>query len=240
MKREKSISFFILIVIAFSVAAQKPRVKNLPNHDDKLLHFGFTVGLNTMDFKIEQATFKATDSIRLYADLYRLQPGFHVSMVSNLRLHEYLDLRFLPGIAFGQREIYYIDESLEQVEYSRQRINSSYVEFPLLLKYKAKRVNNFRPYLISGGNIRLDLAAKKDYNEEKNIYVRLKPIDYYYEIGVGFDSYLMYFKLSTELKYSIGMRDVLLKDDKIARFPEYENALDQLFSRLIMLSFHFE
>jgi len=228
-----SVAFLLMPVF---ILAQKPKVKNLPTHDDRLLHFGFTVGLNTMDFGIVHNE----ESDTLFADLYRLQPGFHVSMVSNLRLTKYLDLRFLPGISFGQRPIAFINNDFQSVEFSPQKINSSFVEFPLLLKYKAKRINNFRPYLIGGGNLRLDLAAKKDFDDEKDIYLRLKRFDFYYEIGFGFDSYLMFFKLSTEIKYSVGLRNVLLKGGTASTYPEYENAIDELYSHLIMLSFHFE
>lgn len=242
----KQYIFCLLTLCIFHVSAQVPRVKNLPTHDDRVLHFGFNIGLNTMDFRVENlGTDTITGGVQLFADLYRLKPGFHVSIVSNLRLNEYMDLRFLPGIAFGQRELFFTTNdgqpygSGESGVKAIQKLNSSFIDFPLLIKFKAERINNFRPYVVAGGNIRLDLASKKEYEEEKEIYLRLKSLDYYYEMGIGFDFYLQYFKLSTELKYSIGIRDVSVHDPPVSH-PEYIAAIDYLKSRIIMLSFYFE
>ena len=94
----------------------------------------------------------------------------------------------------------------------QQRLESSFLEFPLLLKLKGDRLNNVRPYVIGGFNYRYDLAAKKDFDDEKPVYIRIKRSDLYYELGAGLDFYLPYFKLSVELKMSNGMRDVLVKD----------------------------
>lgn len=234
---ERKLVILLTILLAGSVTlAQAPKVKNLTTHDDHALHFGFNVGLNTMDFGFRQ---NLSDTARLNADLYQLQPGFHVSIVSNLRLGNYFDLRFLPGISFGQRDIEFLDFNADPIESSPQKISSSFIEFPLLLKYKAKRINNFRPYVIAGFNVRLDMSAKKDYSEEGENYIRLKPVDVYYELGFGFDSYLMYFKLSTELKLSIGLTDILVHDYNVSR-PEFVTSIDKLYSRIVMLSFYFE
>ncbi len=221
--------------------AQKPRAKNLPTHDDRLLHFGFTVGLNTMDFGVRNSNeYVGNTGDTYYADVYKLQPGFHVSIVSNLRLNEYMDLRFLPGIAFGERELNYINIlGAPHTEFPSVKVNSSFLDFPLLLKYKGKRINNFRPYLISGGNMRIDLAKKSKYDEENGVLVLLKPLDFYYEIGFGFDSYLQYFKLTTEIRYSIGIRNVF-NDLEGSTHPELVTAIDKLFSRLFLISFYFE
>ena len=225
-----------LIFVSFTVVAQKDKVKNLPNHDDKALHFGFNIGFNAMDFKFEYPENVDQDYV---ADIYDLNPSILVSIVSNARLTEHLDVRFLPGICFGQREIAFINANGEHLEDSPQKITSNFLDFPLLLKYKADRINNFRPYLISGMNFRYDLASKKSYDEDVNVYLRLKPTDFYYEIGFGFDSYLQYFKLSTEFRYSIGLNNVLV-DDKTSNKPEFVNAIDKLFSRVFMVCFYFE
>ena len=146
----------------------------------------------------------------LRADETMVEPGFQVSIVSDLRLGENLNLRFLPGISFGQRRLsFYKNDTILDTE---MKIESSYLDFPLLLKYRAKRLNNIRPYLVGGLNYRYDMAAKKGFDEATNVYVRLKPSDLYFEFGFGFDYYLTYFKFSTELKAGIGMFNVLVNE----------------------------
>jgi hypothetical protein len=228
----------IIVFLFFSVCltAQKQKPKNDSWYDDKILHFGFTVGFNTMDFNITPslANMRA-DS--LYPDVSQLNPGINIQIVSNYKIAKYLDVRFLPGVSFGQRNIrYYKNKVLEN---SQQKLESSFLEFPLLLKYKGTRLNNVRPYLIGGFNFRYDLAGKKAYDEEKPIYVRLRRADLYYEFGTGLDFYLPYFKLSVELKMSNGMRDVMVHDPATGH-PQYSNAIEKMKSQIWIVSFHFE
>ncbi len=200
----------------------------------KPIHFGFTVGLNTLDFALYPSEF-AYDHDTIPNSTV-LHPGFNISVVSSLRLNKHMNLRFLPGISFGQRTIhYYQQDSL----FTKQKIESSFLEFPLLIKYKSERINNFRPYLIAGFNYRLDLAAKKEYDSEKQNYVRLRRSDIYTELGFGIDFFLLYFKFSAELKYSIGSRNMLV-DDPFPGSEFFVTSIDKLKSRMWVLSFHFE
>lgn len=204
--------------------------------EEKILHFGFSVGFNTMDFNITPSLSNMqVDS--LYPDVSILNPGINIQVVSGFRPSKYLEIRFLPGVSFGQRGVrFYKNKVLENVN---QRLESSFLEFPLLLKYKGKRLNNVRPYLIGGFNYRYDLAGKKEYDEEKPVYLRLKRSDIYYEFGPGLDFYLPYFKLSVELKMSNGLRDVLVHDPATGH-PQYSKAIEKMKSQIWIISFHFE
>ena len=225
---------YILIIILFFpllLNGQVKRPRNLPGYDYKTLHFGFTVGINTMDMG-----FKRSFANNLYPDISSPGAGINVSIISDLRLSENLNLRFLPGIALGDRTFsFYRGDTLD----SKMTLDASYLDFPLLLKYRSKRLNNARPYLIGGMNFRYDMAAKKEYNEGDDIYIRLKPADLYLELGFGIDYYLTFFKFSTELKVGIGMLNVIV-EDPAAGFPQYIEAFDRLNSYVVMLNFHFE
>jgi hypothetical protein len=237
--RKLHISILILFTLAFVTAnGQKPKVKNESWYDEKPVHFGFSLGLNTMDFNItpSQASLEAT---KLYPEVSLLNPGINIQIITNFSLNKYLDIRFLPGVSFGQRVIrYYNYETLEIVN-DEQKLESSFLEFPLLLKYKGERINNIRPYVIGGLNFRYDLAAKKEYDDEKPVYLRLEKPDLYYEIGTGLDFYLAYFKLSVELKMSTGLANVLVNDPH-PQFPQYVNAIESMRSQIWILAFHFE
>ena len=107
------------------------------------------------------------------------------------------------------------------------------------MKYKGSRLNNIRPYLIGGLNFRHDLAGRKGFDDDKDVYIRLHRSDLYYELGAGLDFYLPYFKLAIELKMSNGLRDVLVRE-YAPGYPEYVNAIDKLRSQMWVLAFHFE
>ncbi|MDP4221780.1 MAG: porin family protein [Bacteroidota bacterium] len=234
---------FLLNANAFS---QKQKPKNDSWYDDKRLHFGFSLGLNLMDFNINP-TKKLLDSDPakyLLPEVSILNPGINIQIVTNLHLAKYFDLRFLPGVSFGQRNIRFYEEDAATGKFfstynEKQRVESSFLEFPLLLKYKGMRLNNVRPYVIGGINYRYDLAGKKEYDEEKQIWLRLRRSDLYYEAGAGLDFYLRYFKLSVELKMSNGIRDVLVHEPA-GGHGEFVNAIDRMHSQIWVLSFHFE
>jgi hypothetical protein len=215
---------------------QKQKPKNESWYDEKLLHFGFSLGFNTMDFKITPSQ-AYLDSTNLYPEVTILNPGINIQIITNLRPSKYFDIRFLPGVSFGQRTIrYYVNQTPDPIP---QVLESSFLEFPLLLKFKGDRLNNVRPYVIGGMNFRYDLAGKKEFDDDKQVYIRLKRPDLYYEMGAGLDFYLTYFKLSVELKMSNGIGDILVKDAPTGH-PQYMNAIEKMKSQIWVLAFHFE
>ena len=250
--------FYILIFVlaGLTSSAQRLLLKNLTTFDERRLHFGFTLGLSTTDFgfthynvigdnprfdkdKLDVVDGKEITALeRVRADISTLTPGFTVGIVTNLRLAESFDLRFLPGMSFGERKLVYnipivdINETGTLNSYS---IKSTFLDFPLLLKYKSKKMNNQRPYLIAGGAFRIDIS--KSGQED---LVRLKPMSTYLEAGVGWDSYLQFFRLSTELKFSFGMDNVLDVGPKNSQLQVYSNAFSRLTSNMFTFSFHFE
>jgi hypothetical protein len=227
--------FAIIIFIALVTNGYSQRkVLNTPTYDLDPLHFGFSVGFNTMDFNIYNSklmyqldTVYAVNAIR--------QAGFNIGIVSNLRLAKYFDLRFIPGISFGQRNMDYLIWKENRFQKKLMKIESTFLEFPLTLKYKAKRINNYRPYLVGGFNYRLDLAAQKAIKEAEKPKIRLEKNDLYYELGFGIDYYLPFFKFSTEIKYCVGLNNVIVPDRS-----QYTLCIEKLVSNIIEVSFYFE
>lgn len=240
-------------MIGLSALAQRQMVKNLTTFDDKRLHFGFTLALNTLDFNIDHyPTMYDNENFRpessrpdfmyqydtVRADISSMTPGFTVGIVTNLRLTEYLDLRFLPGMSFGERKLVYnipVIDTNNPGSKDYYSIKSTFLDFPLLVKYKSKRMNNQRPYMIGGIAYRIDIS--KTGQED---LVRLKPFSSYVEAGIGWDSYLEFFRLSTELKFSFGMDNILDNGPKDTQRQVYSSAFSRLSSNVFTLSFHFE
>ena len=243
MKLKLLLIIFFLIFIFRGVFAQDTKPPNIPKYDYDPLHFGFTLGINTMDFIIRHAdNFQSLDTVLSVNNERKI--GFNIAMVSNFRLGRYFDVRFLPGLAFGQRNLVYRRDSANifngAVDESRNpthimKIESTFLQFPLHIKYKAKRVNNYRPYVIAGVNYCFDLEAQKKIKEEERPKIRLKRNDIYCELGFGIDYYFPFFKLSSELKLSVGLLDVIKPDKR-----EYTAAIDRLNSKMISILFHFE
>ncbi|HZM13716.1 MAG TPA: porin family protein [Bacteroidales bacterium] len=232
----KRILILLILLIPVAATAQKAKPKNDSNYDERLLHFGFSMGLNTMDFIPKM---NPLDTNNWTAEVVSLKPGINIQIVMDYRPATYFDIRFLPGVSFGQRNLNFYDEDGVLIN-EKQQLESSFLEFPLLIKTKGMRLNNSRPYLIGGINFRYDLAAKKEYDEQSAVYMRLRKADLYYEVGAGIDFYLPYFKLTIEAKMSNGLRDMLVHDEPHPFHPQYVNSIESLKSQIWTLSFHFE
>ena len=213
-------------------------VPNLLKYDKKPFHFGFMLGYNQFNFSIaSQADLAAYDSLMVI----NTSPlsGFNLGIVTNLRLGNYFDLRFIPGLAFGDRIVNYtIRYSTGNELVTEKNAESVYLDLPLLIKFKSSRMmNNVRAYVLAGGQYSLDLisAAKKQSSNSRDIILKLYPNDFQGQVGVGFDFYCTYFKFSTELKMSFGFVNLLKQEDNM-----YATSVTSLKSKIFQISFLFE
>ena len=225
---------FLLVCFCFAGFALSAGAQNLQYVDSKLIHFGFSLGMNTMDFGVTPSP----DSIGTNKNVYNaavstLKPGFSVGIISDLRLNRYLNLRFTPTLHFGDRQLNYISNTgaTDSVSFT-----SIPVSLPFYLKYSAERKDNYRPYVIWGGGAYIDLGRNKENK------AMLQPIDFFTEFGVGCDLYFSFFKLCPELKFALGFNDML--DHKFEpsdpKNKFYTQAVSRLTSRMVTLTFNFE
>lgn len=241
----------LFVIIGFSAGAQKQKVNFLTTFDDKLIHFGFTIGLNALDFNVvnynpigENPEF-VPDKINrigpdniIRSDVATIIPGFTVGIISSLRLNKDFNLRFLPGLSFGERQLtfnvpVYDINNYEATQY--YSVKSTFLDFPLLIKYKARRINNDRPYVIFGGAYRQDISrtAKEDL-------IKLKSGGFYAEFGGGWDHYFPFFRFSVEAKFSYGLNNQLGDLPAPVQRQYYAQSIKDLRSKIFTFSFHFE
>ncbi len=234
----KKLIILLLLLPSFLSHAQKS-AKNLSGYDRKSVNFGFTIGVNTLNFVMHP-----DKSLNFSGDIYSVESmggyGFHLGPISNFRLGRFFDFRALINLTFGERSIEYKIKDPDNTENPlfTQIVNmeSIFIEAPLLIKYRAVRIDNYRPYLVAGVNPKFDLAARKALKpEEMGLKLKLNTLDFYYEIGFGIDYYLPYFKLSTELKFALGNRNMLPQDG-----TSLTSVMDKMNSRMFVFSLHFE
>ncbi len=226
----------ILFVAVVHVAeAQKQKILNLPKYDRQRFHFGFILGINKTDFVIDRIS-----GLSLIDSLYTIESkgmsGFNLQIVTNMRMGEHFDLRFLPGLAFASRNLIYTFQPGRPLEnVVTKKVESTFVEFPLDVKFKSARLNNFRAYVLGGVKYSIDMVSQAKVKAKDKEFVKLQRNDYGYEIGVGCDFYLPMFKFSPEIKMYHGVRNLLVKDNLV-----YSQSLDGLFTKMFTLSLTFE
>lgn len=208
----------VIIFICFSSASfaqgmfSKNPYKNQQTFDQQKIHWGYFLGFNTYNFKINY-----TERYENLHDSQEIQVltsgGFNVGLVGNLRLSEYLDLRFEPGLYYAKRELYYPHLAGSKMTSHTRAVNSTYIQFPLLLKFSALRTGNIRPYLLAGLSQSLNLSSNQDSKDDNYAgRFRMKKWTSNYELGLGLDLYFEHFKFSPSIRGVFGLQDELVRD----------------------------
>ena len=233
MRLSFSISIILLLAIGgFQYShAQAPKPQNLKKYDRQWIHFGFLLGINSADFNVHP-----NPNIRDFDSIYVVEAvaesGFTLGIVANLRLGLFFDLRTIPSLSFSQRSIEYTLVGVNKTPGTTiKKIESTFLEFPLTLKYKSVRINNGRAYVLAGLRYSLDLASQKDVAREDEELVKLKRDDFLYEFGFGIDFYLKYFKLSPVIMLSLGLNNMLIREEDNL----FSASIDRLNSKIIQI-----
>lgn len=186
-----------------SMFAKRP-ILNLENFDKQRLHFGFYLGFNNYDFKID----KKKDGPDIIVDPVL---GFNVGLITNLRVSEYFDLRFEPGLYYGQRNLHFpgITDPVDAL----REVKTTNIHFPILLKFSSKRVGNIRPYLVGGISSDMNLTSNADSPDDNSANrFRMQKNTSNMELGAGIDFYFEYFKFSPSVRGVFGMKNELIPD----------------------------
>lgn len=180
-------------------------MNNLENFDKQRIHWGYFLGFNFLDFKMDHI--ENTEPV-----LVRSTTGFNVGLIGNLRLTEHLDIRFEPGLFYTQRNLEFpgFTTTVDQL----REVKSTYIMFPLLLKFSSKRVGNIKPYLIGGFSYALNLSSNSKSLDDNSIgRFRMERLTPNYELGFGIDLYFEYFKFSPSIRGVFGINDEIIRDN---------------------------
>jgi hypothetical protein len=236
----KKIIVLLLLILTIKGYTQtkgifsKDPIINLENFQKQKLYFGFYLGFNSYDFKIDYKT--VGEDI-----LIKKSTGFNVGLVADLKLQEYISLRFEPGLYYTLRVFNYPDSYFATTPTSSQKIrevNSTNIHFPLLLKFSSLRTGNIRPYILGGVSATLNLSSNsksKDDNLENRF--RVKPWTTNYELGLGIDIFSEYFIFSPSIRGVFGINDELIRD-KNPDSPWTGN-IESMKTRAVFINFTF-
>jgi hypothetical protein len=232
----KKIICLILFAFTLSASAQftknmfsKDPIINLENFQNKRLYFGYFLGFNSYDFKIDYKT--AGPDIQV-----KKSTGFNVGIVGDFKLHEYINLRFEPGLYYTTRELMYPNFTTESD--ALRQVNSTYIHFPLLLKFSSLRTGNIRPYILGGLSTTLNLSSNsKSVDDNAAQRFRVKPWTTNYELGLGIDLFTPYFIFSPSIRGVFGLKDELIRDND-PNSPWTSN-IESIKSRAVFINFTF-
>ncbi len=228
------IIFVILFSLGANMFAQSARGNyNSLDFQQKPYYFGITIGFNSSDYKVFRSKdFILNDSI---AGINSLSSGgFNLQVVSNLKIGEHFDLRFIPGFAFAEKKIEYDPTRKNRNNYS-SKIESVYAELPFLVRFKSAAYKDKKVVLLAGFKYSFDIQGNSRSRQISSL-IKVSPTDFSFEYGVGLQFFLPYFIFSPELKFSNGLSNLLIYKNGLNEV----STIEKILSRTVTLSFHFE
>ncbi len=227
---------FIALLLVFKANAQyyksmfsKDPIVNLENFQKQRVYFGYFLGFNSFDFKIDYKTVGPDIQVTKTT-------GFNVGVVTDLRLQEYLNLRFEPGLYYGKRDLNFPGFTKETE--ALREVNSTYIHFPLLLKFSSLRTGNVRPFIVGGLSSTLNLSSNsKSIDDNYEQKFRVKRWTNNYELGVGIDFFSEYFIFSPSIRGVFSLKDELIRDNNPA--SPWTSNIESLKTRGVLINFTF-
>ena len=243
-KRILIFGFFLSISGVFF--AQTERVEYIPTFDKKLMHYGFYLGVNQNDFKLN-FTDKQIPNANFPGDFYdkpnitvEVIEGFNVGLIADLRLHKNLNLRLEPGLVSNTKKLVFnhLTNSLFPKDSIRE-IGSTYLHIPLVFKFSTDRYKNIRPYLLGGISYNYNFSSNEKNQEDNSLgQFRMKSHNFMYEVGVGVDFYLYYFKFSPSVRGIFAMNNEIKYDNDVN--SRWTAPVNFMGTRGVFLNFAFE
>jgi hypothetical protein len=210
----------------------------LENHDDKPYYFGIVLGYNSSHYNItHHPEFIPRDTIQ---SIESLNAGrVHLGIMVNWQMSRRFDVRFYPlNLIFSEKQFQYqlkIPSTIDNQTMQIKRVESIVMSFPLQVRLKSDRIGNFRVYSLAGIKYDYDLASNAGALNAEDM-VKVKQSDFGIEGGIGFQFFFKYFILSPEIKFSRGVTNMHVRDESF----KYSNVIDQMKSRMVLFSIHFE
>ncbi|HNR74864.1 MAG TPA: porin family protein [Cyclobacteriaceae bacterium] len=206
--------------------------QNNPNYDERLISYGFMIGLHTSAYQVKYAPKFITQQFdTVHSVMAQFSPGFSLGFLVNYRVNEFVDLRIMPKAGFYTHRLQYnyTDETSQQ-----QFVETTHVELPLLLKYKSMRRGNVRMYMVGGITPGFELSGKNDI-QASSALLDIRKNNLQLETGLGFDFYFPLFKFSQEIRFARGIVNMMGNRSSV-----YSDPIQRLNTNTISVYFIFQ
>ena len=237
-KASANFIFIILFLIPIRSFAQIEKEINIPDHDGKPLRMGISIGFNRSHYNILQSPqFLLFDSVNVIESFNNT--GINVGWQLNYNLNKHFDLRTSPGIILTEKALLYKlkmpDIFNKEDTLTIKKVEGISVSLPIQLKFKSDRIGNFKAYMLVGARLDYDLAANSGKKNITDVLV-IKKLDFAAEAAIGFHFYFPLFLLTSEIKFSYGLKNMLSRETNY----KYANTIDDIRSRSVVFTLTFE
>ena len=223
--------YFVLYFFLF-LQISNSQFTNLPSFDEKKIRFGYYIGFNQYDYKINYNV-NPEYSIKINRGT-----GINVGLIGELKINDNIRLSVEPGLYSNNKELIFNERSqFTNYNDTLWKVKSNNIHLPILIKYSSKRVGNIKPYLKGGISTSLNLGNVDNNLESYGLVSNhFNKTNFYYELSFGIDFYLRYFKFSPSVRGVFSIRN-----EKKKNIPDnpWTGYVDKLFTRAIFVNFSF-
>lgn len=224
-----------LMLLVFSVS----KAQRIHHFDVRPFNLGFTMGLGVAGYdmthqinQVDPRTGRFLNSVSLVR-----KPSIYLGLITSLKLTDHLDIRFQPSVTLEERDFNFRFDSTTTFDGEslvRKKIESSNLNLPLTLKFKSGYYKFTRVYVQFGIQPTWNLASTKKVLNDPDL-LKTERFDVAVVASVGIDLYGEKLKLSPELRYTRGLRNLYVPDNTV--FPR---AISDLFAQLLTININFE
>ena len=177
------------------------RRRHLEFYDDKPIHYGILFGVPFTRFNIKHNNdFVSKDSAFVIQS--PTNAAFRMGFIVNAFLTDHFDIRTTPSVSLYERQVKFrYPNGTDKIE----KRESTWIEIPLLLKYKSLRRVNSRMYMVAGFTLGLETNVKRSKGGGQ---LDTKSSDFSVDYGVGYEQFFEFFKFAPELRFSHGLGNV--------------------------------
>jgi len=230
-RRKVVLSASLLLCTVISYGQLNSKSYNYLDFQKKPYYFGITFGVNNSGYRINHSP-SFINNEQIYIAEGAAGVGVEVHMVNNLKIGEYFDFRFIPGVSLVERTFEF-EDGIGGI--NRTKVESVYADVPLQVRYKSAPYKDKRAFVTAGVKYSYDVQSNSK-TRQANTQIKITPHDFQAEIGAGFQIFLPYIIVSPEIKFSQGINNILIYNDKLNE----AKILEKVLSRAFTFSIHLE
>lgn len=205
--------------------------KHLEYYEDKPIHYGFLFAMPVTRFHIVH-----NDSFLNQDTTARITApptiGFRMGFVINGYLNDRWDIRTTPSVSLYDRVVEY---EFTKGSKRRELREATWIELPLLFKYKSQRRMNTRMYMLGGVTFGFETNVRKRLRQGSD-FLNTRNSDLTVDYGFGLEQFLAYTKFSPEIRFSHGIVN-LFRNNEI---NTTSNGIRRLTSHTVTIYLMFE
>jgi hypothetical protein len=222
-------ALILLILLPLSAAAQQ--YGNSHPFDFKRFNLGFLMGLNYNTYNLNEQINILENGVLLRQVELVPRVGLSLGMISSLKLHNQISLRAVPTISLEQRDFRY---NFARDSVIMRKIEASYINLPVMFQFKTGYWNATRTYLLAGGQWGVNLNNNKRVLDDRDL-LKIEPHDFSLVFGWGINLYGERIKLSPEIRYTMGLIDLFVREN-----TTHTAAIERLSSQVLTINVNFE